>query len=337
MSGLTIWRYRRRFRVGDTRGMVILRSRTNGLFSELYLGDALVASDCTPAVGPGSVRNHRLLATLPDGRPLQVEAGYISALNTGIAVRSVGTLMHESHPGRSIAYPEKYRAAAEGMSDGTVGEAIKREWADGSKRAEAGGEIDPGAWKRNRIPLAVDIALGLLFFVVAKMTDLTTAALVGAGAGLALLVAQRLTRIDLLGGLALFGIALMLLSAGLALLFQSDEAVKYRTSVIGLISATLFLLDGLSGGNRLAIRLKRYLPYRNIDAARLGIGMGLLGAVMAGLNLLVAVYASTDIWLFYSTFADFAVTMVLIVLVFRYAQGKMLRTSWPRYSPAGNN
>ena len=169
------------------------------------------------------------------------------------------------------------------------------------------------------------------FFVVAKLTDLTTAALVGAAVGVALLMARRLTKVDLLGGLALFGIALLLLSAGLALVFQSDDAVKYRSSVVGLVSASLFFFDGVAGGNRLAVRLKRYLPYRDIDAARLGIGMGVLGAIMAGLNLVVAFYGSTDFWLFYSTFADFFVTMVLILMVFRYAQGKMLRDVAPVY------
>jgi hypothetical protein len=52
--------------------------------------------------------------------------------------------------------------------------------------------------------------------------------------------------------------------------------------------------------------MARYLPYTDIDPGRLAIGMGLLGLVMAGLNLLVAKFASTDLWLFYSTFVDFA-------------------------------
>ena len=151
--------------------------------------------------------------------------------------------------------------------------------------------------------------------------------------GLVLLVAQKITKIDLLGGLALFGIALMIASAGLALAFQSDEAVKYRTTVIGLISAGLFLIDGLRGGNGLAIRLKNYLPYRGIDAGRLGIGMGLMGAAMAALNLIVALYTSTYVWLFYSTFADFVVSMALILIVFQYSQGKLWRETWPRYRP----
>lgn len=270
---------------------------------------------------------------LPDGSGLDVEAGYISALNTGIAVRHDGELVHESHPGRTIAYPAEYRQAAVSTKGTTIGEAIKDGFKDGLSDPEAMGGIDFGVFKRNWIPLAVDILLGLLFYVAAKLTDLTTAALIGTAAGLALLAIQRLTKIDLLGGLAMFGIVLLLLSAILAIAFQSDEAVKYRSSVIGLVSAALFFLDGMAGGNRLSVRLMHYLPYRGMDAARLGIGIGLMGAIMAGLNFLVAQHASTDIWLFYSTFADFAVAMTLIFFVFRYAQGKMLRAAYPRYSP----
>jgi intracellular septation protein A len=99
-------------------------------------------------------------------------------------------------------------------------------------------------------------------------------------------------------------------------------AVKMRGTILGLISATLFLGDGLFGGNRLGKGLARYLPYTDIDPGRLAIGMGLLGLVMAGLNFLVARLASTDFWLFYSTFVDFALIMVLILFVFRYARGR---------------
>ncbi len=331
--GTTLWRYKRRFTIGAIAGEMILRSRTNGLFSELRLDGALVAQDATPAFGPEALRNHLLVARLHDDARLEVEAGYISTVNTAIAVRRDGELVHESHPGRVIAYPEKHRASTAAMEGATIGEAMKQSFRQGAAEAQAAGDIDLAAWKRNRVPLAVDIALGLLFFVVAKMTDLTTAAFVGAGIGVLLLGVQRLTRIDLLGGLAIYGILLLLLSAALAFAFQSDEAVKYRSSVIGLISAALFFVDGLAGGNRLATRLKRYLPYRGIDPARLGVGMGVFGAIMAGLNLVVAQLASTDVWLFYSTFADFGVAIVLIMLVFRYAQGNILRDLAPRYRP----
>ena len=328
-GGVTIWRYRRRFHAGTARGHVILRSRTNGLFSQLWIDGSLIAEDYTPAFGPEAVRNHLLSATLEDGSQLHVEAGYISALNTGIAVFRDGELVHESHPGRTIAYPDKYREATVSASSASLSENMKESWKEGVQ--ETG--VDLGRFKRNWIPLSVDIVLGLVFFAVAKLTDLTTAALVGAALGLVLLVVQKLTRIDLLGGLALFGIVMLLLSALFALVFQSDEAVKYRSTVIGSLSASLFLLDGLAGGHRLARRLMLYMPYNDIDPARLGIGMGVLGLIMAVTNTLVAAYASTDVWLFYTTFADFLLSMALILLVFRYARGMTLPDMAPRYTP----
>ena len=331
MGGLTLWRYRRRFDVGGKPALVTVRARTDRLLSKLEMDGTVLATDETPSVGPDAVRNHHLHAILPDGSALDVEAGYISSANIGIAVRRDGQVIHESHPGRTIAYPDKYREMIQSYANGSMGSALSQDFGGGSSGTSSSGAPDMAAFKRNRIPLAVDIALGLLFFFVAKLADLTTAALVGAALGVALLAAQKVTKVDLLGGLALFGIGLLLLSAVLALVFQSDEAVKYRSSIVGVVSAALFFVDGLAGGNRLAARLMAYLPYRDIDAARLGIGMGVFGAVLAALNLLVALYASTDVWLFYSTFADFPVSMVLILLVFRYSQGKILRNAYPAY------
>ena len=328
--GKTFWRYRRPFTLDGLSCRVTVRARSDGLTSELQVGDEIVARDATPIGGAEAVRNHHLSYTLPDGSQLDVEAGYISAVNVGIRVLRDGAVVHESHPGRTIAYPEKYREQALAMKGDTFGSAVRDAW-NHSMAEQTDNGYDPEVWKRNKVPLAVDIALGLLFFAVAKLTDLTTAAIVGAGAGIVLLIAQRMTKVDLLGGLAMFGIVMMLVSAGLAFMFQSDEAVKYRTTALGLLTAALFFGDGVTGGQRLANRLKRYLPYADIDVARLGIGMGLMGAVMAGANLLVALYTSTDFWLFYSTFADFVLTVALVLVVFRFARGEMLREVAPRY------
>jgi intracellular septation protein A len=310
-AGKLHYSYRRPFRVASHACEVILRSGVGGSVSELLIDGIVVARDFTPASGYEGARNHQLTVTLPDGRHLVVEAGYINWINIGIAAQVDGELVHESHPGRRIAMPE--RAAKMMASTGSAA------------------NYDPDVWQRNRIPLAIDIGLGLLFFVVAKLTDLTTAALVGAAAGVLLLLIQRLTKIDLLGGLAMFGIVLLLISAGLALLFQSDEAVKYRSTVMGLLTASLFLTDGLTRGKRLGVRLTRYLPYKDIDPPRLSVGMGMLGLIMAGGNQAVAMLASTDVWLFYSTFVDFILTMVLIYSVFRYARGEILRNWGPAY------
>jgi intracellular septation protein A len=289
-------RYRRRFSLGDLACEATCESRMSGLHSELLVNGAKVAEDHTPPTGVEAIRNHLLTATLQDGTSIEVELGYINWL-------TVGVLVYESHPGRRIAYPKS--AARMAIAQGGA--------ADG---------VDLSQFRRNRVPIAVDIALGLLFFVVAKATDLSTAAIVGAAVGLGLLVVQRFVKVDLIGGLALFGVVMLLLSAALAIVFQDDMAVKMRGTILGVISAILFLGDGLLGGNRLGKGMARYLPYTDIDPGRLAIGMGLLGLVMAGLNLLVAKFASTDLWLFYSTFVDFALIMVLILFVFRYARGR---------------
>lgn len=306
-------RYRRRFMLGALPAEVVVTVRMSGMESALIVGGGLIAEDRTPLGGPEATRNHRLAATLPDGRAIEVEMGYVSWWTVGIAIRLDGALVHESHPGRRIAYPERAaRMAAKGAGEG----------------------FDPGQIRRNKIPLMVDIALGLLFFTVAKLTDLSTAALVGAGAGLALVVVQRFVRADLLGGLALFGIVMLLISASLALAFQDDMMVKMRSTIVGLISAALFLGDGLLGGNRLGRGMARYLPYNDIDPGRLALGIGLLGLVMAGLNYAVAKLTSTDFWLFYTTFVDFFLAMVLILQVFAYARGRLLPRGYRKPPPA---
>jgi len=308
----TWWRYpTRRFEVGAERFAVVMKARSDGLVSSLWRGRERLAEDRTPLLGPESVRNHRLAATLGDGRPLEVEAGYVSLWTMGIKVTADGALIHESHPGRTIAYPEAYRE--KGARSRTFSELMAEE------RATSG--TDFGVWKRNRVPLAVDIAMGLIFFIVAKLTDLPTAALVAAGLGIALIVAQRFVTVDLIGGLALFGVVMGLLSAGLAIAFQDDLAVKLRGVILGTISAVLFLGDGLLlKGRWLGAGLARYIPYRGIDPRRLAVGMGMLGLVMALVNLAAVRWLSTDAWLYYTTFGDFVLFMILVQLVFRYAR-----------------
>lgn len=318
----TWWRYKRGFTVGRHRIAIVTSARLDALASELSIDDVPFAWDETPSFGPEAVRNHLLAATLPDGRRLEVEAGYISLWSIGIAARLDGELIHESHPGRTIAYPEKYREVAANTKARTIGGAMRESLTDEASPLRAQG-YDPGQIARNKVPILVDLALGLLFFVVAKLTDLSTAALVGAGAGIALVVAQRFVKVDLIGGLALFGVVMLLISAGLALAFQDDTAVKMRSTILGTISAVLFLGDGLLGGNRLGKALTRYLPYNDIDPGRLALGMGILGLVMAALNYLVATLASTDVWLFYTTFVDFFLIMFMILVVFSFARGRL--------------
>jgi intracellular septation protein A len=289
------WYPPRRFTIDGLNFEVRMTARTDGLRSVLTMLGVEQARDATPMMGPEATRNHTLIADLPDGRRLAVEAGYHGAWTTGIVARLDGRVVHESHPGQPPRFPEKYRAQTETTTHGAFA-------------------------PRNLIPLTVDIATGLLFFVVAKLTDLQTAAFVGVAVGIALIVFQRVTKIDVTGGLALFGIAMLCISAGLAWWFADEEWIKQRSTIVGLLASSLFLLDGLLGGKRLASALTRYMPYPDIVPARLGIGMGVAGIVLAGANFLVARFTSTDVWLFYSTFLDIFVFMALFLGVLRYAR-----------------
>jgi intracellular septation protein A len=305
------WRYRRRFTVDGMAAEVVVGAGMTALTSSLRLNGVEVASDRTPVTGPEATRNHHLAADLRDGRRLEVEAGYINWWNVGVAARVDGRPVHESHPGKRIAFPAA-------LSEMTVA------------------ATDPTAhWKRNWPSLAVDVALGLLFFATAKLFGLTTAALVGAAAGAALIVMQRFVKVDLVGGLALFGVATLLLSAGYALVFQDEDAVKLRTTVIGLIVAAMFVTDGLAGGRWLGRGLGRYLPYEDIDFGRLSLGIGALGATLALLNVLVVRTVSTDVWLLYTTFGDVALAMGLFFLVLKFARPRAKAVEARSDAPSG--
>ena len=301
--GTRLWLYKRPFGLGFHECWVLIDARTTGLFSTLWIDGEEVASDSTPATGPDAVRNHRLAATLADGRSVEVEAGYINWFTTGIAVRVDGELVHESHPGKRIAYPER---AARMVSQ-----------QDASGRSA----YDVGKLRANRVPIAVDIATGILFFLVAKLTDLRTAALFGAAVGVGLLVVQRFVKVDLIGGLALFGVVMLLFSAGFAMAFEDDEIIKQRSTIVGLIGAAFFLGDGLLlKGRRLGRGLNRYMAYTDIDERRLAIGMGFVGMAMALANYGVVKLASTDAWLFYTTFADLPLSILLVLAAIQWAR-----------------
>jgi intracellular septation protein A len=302
-KGTRFWLYQRPFAVGTQQCMVLLEARLDGLASSLWIDGEQKVEDYTPGAGVEALRNHRLAATLADGRSLEVEAGYINWWNVGIAARIDGTLMHESHPGRRIAYPARLaRMVGQSTPDGHAA-------------------MDMDKLRRNRIPIAVDIATGLLFFILAKLTNLQTAALVGAGVGLALLAAQKITKVDLLGGLAMFGIIMLMVSAGFAVVFEDDELIKQRSTIVGLIGAACFLGDGLLlRGGRLGRGMSRYIAYRDLDERRLSLGMGLTGIAMAAANFTVVRLASTDVWLFYTTFGDIPLSMALVLFAIRWAR-----------------
>lgn len=299
---LTWWWYPKKRWTDNGRAYELhAHARTDGFVTEVWTDSVPASIDRTPLMGPDAVRNHRHV--LPDGA--EVEAGFVGLWAAGAVARRDGRVVHETHPGRRVAYPERY-------VDQTVHSSYDRE-----------------KWRRNRLPIAVDIGCSLLFFVLAKTLGLTDAAIIMAGVGIALYLAQLATRLDFTGGLALFGIAVSLASAGFAWWFDDPEIVKLRGTVIGSAVAILFLVDGVLGGRRLAGKIVRYMPYDDMDPGRFGIGLGVTGLITAALNYLVAKLASTDIWLLYTTFLDVPLAFALMFATIGYARGKLFAAAPP--------
>ena len=192
------------------------------------------------------------------------------------------------------------------------------------QRLHAQEQRDHAQWVRNKPSLIVDIALGLLFFIVSKATgSLTTAALVGAAAGLAIVVVQRFVKADLLGGLALFGVCTLLLSAGFSLYFQDERMVQLKGSILGTLVAVVILADALANrGRYFGARMARYVIGTPVDPQRLAMGVAVMGLCMAGFNLLATHLLSKDHWLVYTTFIDAPLAVLLMVAVFRFARSR---------------
>lgn len=183
------------------------------------------------------------------GGEVTLTFGYISLLTMALIVKLNGEMVYRFHkkPFRGagrLASSFKWldKAAAEDDAPKTA-EALEKE-----KRAK---ELQPS--------IMVDIILGFLFFFVARELGLVTAALAGAGVTAGLFIIQRFVKMNLLGGFAVFGLAMALISAGLAYFFQDEVFVKLRGTIMALIVAGLAITDGLLGGKYLGARMARYM------------------------------------------------------------------------------
>lgn len=275
--------YNRRFQLGGQHVETHIKATSRRLRTALIIDGQTLDTDETPS---GETRNHSLSAPLADGRILEVEAGYVGWTSAGIVARIDGGIVHESHPGKTVAFPKSAARLAALTPD---------------KKTQ----------RASRVPIAIDIAFGLIFYIVASLTDLTTAALVGACLGISLLIVQRFVSVDIVGGLALFGTVMLAISAGFALVFDSGIMVQLRTSIVGVITGLLFGLDGLvNRGRWLGRGMARYIPFNGIDLKRLALGMAILSVVIAALNVVVVLLASEGFWLIYTTFLDIPLVVV---------------------------
>lgn len=286
------WTYRHRFEVEGADILVELVAGLEAMEATLFMNGE-PADRASATYTPWT--NARLAALLPSGRRLEVEAGYNSWWTTGAVARIDGGIVHETHPGRPLALPGSLTA-----------------FLDFAERA--GSEAERERQRANRPAILTDIALGVLFYLVAKLADLRTAAIAIGLAGIALAILQRFIRVDLMGGLAPLGIFMSLAGAGLAIAFDDDRMIQLRSTILGLIFATLFLADWLMGGRHLGARLNRYFHFARLPDARLSLGIGMAGAFMALLNLAVMEWGTKDQWLFYSSFLDLPVGIAAVLV-----------------------
>ena len=182
--------------------------------------------------------------------------------------------------------------------------------------------IQKHKWEKNKHSVYADLGLGALFFIAGKITeDLVFASLVGVAGGLALLISQRFVKVDLLGGFAVFGTIMLFISGIFSLVLQDDYWVQMKGTALGLLTASVFFLDGvLRKGAYFGARFERYLPGEALHHDRLAVGMSLTGAFGALSNYLVAENFSEDFWLNYTTFVDFPIFVILIFLVLRWSR-----------------
>lgn len=288
-----LYRQRRPFTVDRTPYRVEVDISLHSIFASLICDGREIANARVPTYGRGSTQNLWLIARTSSGALMEIEVGYVNSFSFGIAVSLDETLIYKSHPRKTLRYPPYMAGIAERMG-GEYGSS----------------NLDLGAYARNKVPLLVDVVFGVGFYILAQLTDLSTAAVSMALTGLLVWLVQRLSGVDLLGGLASFGVIISVISAALAYIFQSDAAIKFAPSITHLIVGLSFAIDGLRGGSWLGRGLARYLPYRHVDVRRLAWGMGLLSLTSASLNTAVANLAPTQVWLFYTTFVDLPVLLL---------------------------
>lgn len=310
---MRVWTYIRPFEYRGLDCVVEVTLTLKETISRLFVDNELV-DEQSLAYSAGAITFVHPLPSV-SSQTARVKAGYYNWWNIGIAVIEEGGIVYESHPGRDVHYGEALAKKMLGL-DAESGDSA-------AAKMRSMAEINQNKWQRNKYSVYADLALGALFFIVGKVTgDLALAAIVGAGGGLALVVAQRFVKVDLLGGFAVFGTIMLLISAAFSLVLQDDYWVQMKSTILGLFTASIFMADGLlRRGSYFGARIERYMPLP-LHHDRIAVGMSLTGIIMAGANYLVAENFSEDFWLTWTTFLDLPVGMALFYSVVYWARKK---------------
>ena len=314
---MRIWTYLRPFAHHGVNYTVEVSFTFSHTFSRLFRGNKLLDEQSVHHMDGIQTFVHALPADA--GEDTRVEVGYVNWWSVGIVVLQGEQTVYESHPGKNVRF-------AEGMMQGTAPSPAN----DGPSASSASGldvgqmvESNQSKWQRNKYSIYADLALGALFYLVGKFTeDLALAAIVGAAAGLALVVLQRFVKVDLLGGFAVFGTIMLVISAIFSLALQDDYWVQMKGTVLGLLTSGVFMIDGvLRQGAYFGARMERYMPLP-LHHNRIAVGMSGLGVVMALANYYVAENFSEDFWLTWTTFLDTPLSIGLFYAIIFWARKK---------------
>ncbi len=268
--------------------------------SQLYWNGILVDEHICSFSEATRVMTHKYQAE-GQSDEIIVIVGYYSWWSVAIEAHENNELIYASHPGEDLHFAEKKMASLETTP-------TEEDTAEKEERSQK--------WQQNKYSIFADIALGVAFFIVAKVTgDFRVAAFTGVALGLALVVVQRFVKVDLLGGFAIFGTVMLLISALFSLAFQSEYLVQLKGTFMGLLGASIFLADGIfRQGRYFGARFERYLS-SPVKHQQFVIGLGLISASMSGINYAIATYLSEDVWLNYTTFFDTVIYIALFVLL----------------------
>jgi len=294
---MRIWTYCRPFKYENDHYEIkysySLTTYTSRLYKEGKLIDELTGS----LVEDLNVLTHTL-HSIDANNKVKVSVGYINWLTVGIEIYQNDERIYASHPGKDIYFAEKIIRKLAGAQD--------------TEMLEQKRQIQSEQWQKNKHSIFADIGLGAAFFIVSKTTgDLTLAAFTSIALGLALVVLQRFVRADLLGGFAMFGTIMLLISALLSLTFDSEFFVQLKGTIMGTLGASVLLADGMfREGKYFAPRFERYLN-SPVKHQHFVVGLGSISLLMAGINYSVATLFTEDQWLTYTTIIDLPLYFIL--------------------------
>lgn len=249
---------------------------------------------------------------ITDGeRALSLEIGSISLLKLGAVLREGESLLHRTHD-------KPFRGA------GKMGDFIEKMESIEAHEPTPEEQAKIERSKALYPSIAVDIAMGIIFFFVAKEYGLLTAALAGSAATIVLTIIDRFVKPDLLGGFAVFGVVMALISASLAYFFQDDLFIKLRGSIMGCIGASFALFDALVlKGGYLGKRMARYMEgLFKLEPQRAAFAMAGFTLAIIVIDTPLAFILTTDQWIYYNAFLDSLISMPLFFLAMFLAREK---------------